>query len=73
MSSQKALDGFWVALVQIVGGAEMSLINKDTLFIEQDGIPDGGRSGILESENTEVERLCRSKGFRYDVRNDMND
>jgi len=42
-------------MVQIAGGAEMSVIKKDALFIEQDGIPDGGRSGILEPESTEVE------------------
>ena len=44
-----------MALVQIADGAEMPSINKDTLFIEQDGIPDGWRSGILESKSVEIE------------------
>ena len=40
------------ALVQIAGWAEISSINEDALCIEQDDIPDGGRSGILEPEST---------------------
>ena len=43
------------ALVQIAGGVEICSINKDTLFIEQDRIPDRGHSGILGPESTEVE------------------
>ena len=45
------------ALVQIAGGAEICSINKDTLFIEQDRIPDRGHSGILGPESTEVEPI----------------
>jgi hypothetical protein len=41
--------------VQLADEAEMSAVNKDTLFIEQDNIPDGGRGGILEAESAEVE------------------
>ena len=42
-------------LVQIEGVAEMFLIDMDTLSIEQDNIPDGGRSDVLERESGEVE------------------
>lgn len=37
-------------LVQIGGVAEMFLIDMDTLSIEQDNIPDGGRSEALKGE-----------------------
>ena len=37
-------------LVQMGGVAEMFLIDVDTLSIEQDNIPDGGRSDVLEDE-----------------------
>ena len=43
------------ALVQIASSAEMLLINMDTLSIEKDSIPDGGRCGVLEPESAEVE------------------
>ena len=42
-------------LVQIAGSAEMLLINMDTLLIEKDNIPNGGRCGVLEPESAEVE------------------
>ena len=42
-------------LVQIGGVAEMFLIDMDTLSIEQDNIPDGGRSDVPERESGEVE------------------
>jgi len=44
-----------MALVQIAGETETSPVNKDSLFIEKNSIPDGGRSGIFESESPEVE------------------
>jgi len=43
------------ALVQIASSAETFLINMDTLSIEKDSIPDGGRCGVLEPESAEVE------------------
>jgi hypothetical protein len=43
------------ALVQIASSAETLLINMDTLSIEKDSIPDGGRCGVLEPESAEVE------------------
>lgn len=43
------------ALVQIAGSAEMILINMDALLIEEDGIPNGGRCGVLEPDSAEVE------------------
>jgi hypothetical protein len=42
-------------MVQIAGSTEMLLINMDTLLIEQDSIPDGGRCSVLEPESAEVE------------------
>ena len=33
----------------------MLLINMDTLLIEQDSIPDGGRCGVLDPESAKVE------------------
>jgi len=39
-----------VVLVQIAGSVEPSPTDKYTLSIEQDGIPDGGRSGFVEPE-----------------------
>jgi hypothetical protein len=41
--------------VQIAGWVEMLLINMDTLVIEKDSIPDGGRCGVLEPQSAEVE------------------
>jgi hypothetical protein len=40
-----------LALVQIAGSVEMLLINMDTLLINEDGIPNGGRCGVLEPES----------------------
>lgn len=48
------LRSIW-APMQIAGLTETSPIDIDTLSIEQDGIPDGGSSGIFESESPEVE------------------
>ena len=42
-------------LVQITGSAEILLINVDTLLIERDSVPDGGRCSVLEPESAEVE------------------
>jgi hypothetical protein len=42
-------------LVQIEGVAEMFLIDMDTLLIEQEKIPDEGRSDVLDRESGEVE------------------
>ena len=42
-------------LVQIDGVAEMFRIDMDTLLIEQEKIPDGGRSDVLDRESGEVE------------------
>jgi hypothetical protein len=44
-----------LAPVQIASLTEMFPIDMDTLSIEQDSIPDGGRSGIFEPEHGEVE------------------
>jgi DNA-directed RNA polymerase specialized sigma24 family protein len=49
LSYQEAADVLEVILVQIAGVAEISPINKVTLFIEQNRIPDGGRSGVIEA------------------------
>jgi len=43
------------ALVQIAGPVETLLINMNTLSIENDSIPDGGRGGIPEPESGELE------------------
>jgi hypothetical protein len=51
-------NGAALALVQIAGPVEtllIILINMDTLSIENDSIPDGGRSGVPEPESREVE------------------
>ncbi|MFM0720743.1 hypothetical protein PQQ73_30965 [Paraburkholderia strydomiana] len=55
------------ALVKIAGGAEMSSINMDTLFIEEGGVPDGGRSGILDPESTEVELPLANAMHQFDA------
>ena len=47
--------------MQIAGGVEMSSINTDALFIEHDGIPEGGCSDILEFESAEVELPLRTR------------
>jgi hypothetical protein len=49
------------ALVQVDGVVEVLLIHMDTLSIEQDSIPDGGRSRILEAESAEVELPLRMR------------
>ena len=68
--NNKDMHGGWpldeMALVQIAGEAKISSINKDTLFIEQDGIPDGGRSVILEPESTEIELTLANAVDRLD-------
>jgi hypothetical protein len=55
------------ALAQIAGGVEMSSINMDALLIEQDGIPDSERSGILEPESTEVELTLANAVHQLDA------
>ena len=55
------------AQVQIAGGVEMSSINTDTLLIEQDDIPNGGRCGILEPESTEVELTLANAVHQLDA------
>ena len=55
------------ALVQIVGSAEMLLINMDTLLIEEGGIPNGGRSGVLEPESAEVELPLANAMHQFDA------
>ena len=57
------------ALVQIAGETETPLINKDFLFIEQDSIPDGERSGIFESKNPEVELPLANAVHQLDAGN----
>ena len=42
-------------MVQMAGLAEILSVNMDTLSVEQDGIPDSGRGGILEPGSGEVE------------------
>jgi hypothetical protein len=54
------------ALVQIASSAEMLLINMDTLSIEKDSIPDGGRCGVLEPESAEVELPFANAMHRLD-------
>src|SRR5260221_6576989 len=44
---------FGTAPVQIAGPVETPLINMDTLSIENDSIPDGGRSRVPEPESGE--------------------
>jgi hypothetical protein len=41
--------------VQIGDFDETHPIDMDTLLVKQDGIPDNGRSGILDPENREIE------------------
>ena len=48
-------------LVQIGGVAEMFFIDMDTLSIEKDNIPDGGRSDVIECESGEVELPLRMR------------
>jgi hypothetical protein len=54
-------------LVQIGGLTEMFLIDMDTLSIEQDDIPDGRRSDVLERESGEVELLLANAMYQLDA------
>jgi hypothetical protein len=45
----------------------MHHIDMDTLLIRQDSIPDGGRSGILEPENAEVELTLANAMYQLDA------
>jgi len=49
------------------GVAEMFLIDMDTLSIEQDNIPDGGRSDVLERESGEVELPLANAMYQLDA------
>jgi hypothetical protein len=51
-----------MAPVQMACLAEMLPIDMDALSIEQDGIPDSGRSGIFEPDHGDVE-LTLANGF----------
>jgi len=57
------------ALVQIAGETETRPINMDPIFIEHDSIPDGGRSGIFESKNPEVELPLANAVHQLDAGN----
>src|ERR1700758_418598 len=54
-------------MVQMAGLAEMLSINMDTLSIEQDGIPDSGRGGILEPRSGEVELPLANAMHQFDA------
>ena len=54
-------------LVQIEGVAEMFLIDMDTLLIEQEKIPDGGRSDVLDRESGEVELPLANAMYQLDA------
>ena len=59
-----------MALVQIAGPVEtllIILINMDTLSIENDSIPDGGRSGVPEPESGEVELALANAMHQLDA------
>jgi hypothetical protein len=56
-------------LVQIGGVAEMFLIDKDALSIEQDHIPNGGRSDVLGRESAEVELPLANAMHQLDAGN----
>ena len=56
-----------MALVQMACLAEKFPIDMDTLSIEQDGIPDGGRSGIFEPEHGEVELPLANAMHQFDA------
>ena len=55
VTKASSLLGANTVLVQTAGEAETPPIHKDALFIEQDRIPDGRCSSILESESAEIE------------------
>jgi len=54
-------------LVQIAGSSETSPTKKDALSIEQDRIPDGGRSGFVEPETGEVELPLANAMHQFDA------
>jgi hypothetical protein len=56
-----------MALVQMAGLAEMLSGNMDTLSIEQDGISDSGRGGILEPGSREVELSLANAMHQFDA------
>jgi hypothetical protein len=56
-----------LAPVQIAGPVETPLINMDTLSIENDSIPDGGRSGVPEPESGEVELALANAMHQLDA------
>ena len=47
--------------------AEMLPIDMDALSIEQDGIPDSGRSGIFEPDHGEVELTLANAMHQFDA------
>ena len=51
----------------MAGLAEMFPIETGTLSIEQDGIPDSGRSGIFEPEHGEVELTLANAMHQFDA------
>jgi len=53
----------------MAGLAEMFPIETGTLSIEQDGIPDSGRSGIFEPGNGEIELLLANAMHQFDACN----
>ena len=55
------------APVQIADPVETPLINMDTLSIENDSIPDGGRSGVPEPESGEVELALANAMHQLDA------
>ena len=62
-----AMEGFKSDLVQIGGVAEMYLIDMDTLSIEQNKIPGGGCSDVLERESGEVELPLANAMYQLDA------
>jgi len=54
-------------LLQIGGVAGVFLIDMDTLSIEQDNIPDGGYSDVLERESGEVELPLANAMYQLDA------
>jgi hypothetical protein len=56
-----------LVLVQIGGVTDMFLIDMYTLSIEQDGIPDGERSGVLKRESGEIELTLANAMHQLDA------
>ena len=56
-----------MALVHMACLADTFPIDMDTLSIEQDGIPDSGRSGIFEPEHGEVELTLANAMHQFDA------